>query len=161
MSNDPPKAPETELMICEIINPSDPYTLECSDFLIAAVAVAVLGRGQWGLDGPDDQSTPVLFGWDDWFAKQGVDDLNEYLTANSLAVAAVLDSVRIGSTSTRRAERIAVEYMTPQDAKKYRDRIHDDQRTSMNNIGAAAWSLAERMRGAVAVPADVEGTSTK
>lgn len=38
----------------EIINPSDPYTMEADDLEIAAVSVSFLGDGKYALEGIDD-----------------------------------------------------------------------------------------------------------
>lgn len=53
-------------MICEIINPSDPSTLETDNFLAAAVGILIVGNGNLGLstageDG-EGQSSPIMFG---------------------------------------------------------------------------------------------------
>jgi len=135
-------------MICEIINPSDAYTLECNDFLVGAVAVAVLGEGHYGLKSEDgERQTPVLLGWVRWLEEEGIKDLAEYLKQNNDAIAEALGSVRIGEAAERKAEREAVKYMTAENAEKYRLERHDAARSSMNNIGRRAWQIAQRMRG--------------
>lgn len=135
-------------MICEIINPSDPYTMECETFLIGAVAVALLGNGKMGLHSEDGElSTPILFGWDDWFKGEGVTDLSAFLDENKAIIADALRSVRIGDFADRRAEAVAIKHMTPAAVQGYRAEIHDARRTSMNDIGSRAWQLAKRLRG--------------
>ncbi|KKM88914.1 hypothetical protein LCGC14_1253980 [marine sediment metagenome] len=135
-------------MLCEIINPSDPYTMECENFVVGAVAVCLLGGGKLGLDSEDgEHSTPVLFGWDDWFKEQGISDLPSFLKQNKPAIADALDSVRIGDTKDRLAEVAATKYMTPEDAEKYRAKIHNNRRSSMNDIGSRAWQMAKALKG--------------
>jgi len=56
-----------------IINPSDPYTMEADDFKIAAVAVCLLGSGKYPLNGIDNDLNvpPFLFGGhDEWFIEK-------------------------------------------------------------------------------------------
>ena len=50
-------------MLLNLINPSDPYTLEADDFEIAAVAVCLLGAGKYpatalGNDAREDNNVP-------------------------------------------------------------------------------------------------------
>jgi len=67
-------------MICEIINPSDPYTLETNDFVAAAVAIAIVGGGTLGLKCDRTQmSSPILCGSDAWFTEKGITDLAAYV----------------------------------------------------------------------------------
>ena len=52
-------------MLFEIINPSDPYTLETDSYAAAVAAVCILGEGKYGLDpiGCDVPKVPLaLFG---------------------------------------------------------------------------------------------------
>lgn len=57
-----------------IINPSDPYTMEAYDLEVAAVAVCLLGNGKYPLDALGDDankgnSVPAFLfgGHDEWF----------------------------------------------------------------------------------------------
>lgn len=59
----------------EIVNPSDPYTMEADDLQIAAVAVCLLGNGKYMAKGQgrdDGQDVPFfLFGGvDEWFIEK-------------------------------------------------------------------------------------------
>ena len=47
------KGKRTRIVLYEIINPSDPYTLKADDFKIAAAACLILGDGQYGLESED------------------------------------------------------------------------------------------------------------
>jgi hypothetical protein len=136
-------------MICEIINPSDPYTLRCQNFLVAAVAVAFLGSGNLGLRSEDgEQSTPVLFGWEDWLKDQGIEDedLGAFAKVHRSEMADILDSVMIGDAKARQdAEAFLAELPEDKRAAWLAER-HDRRRSSANDIGAAAWSLAKRLR---------------
>lgn len=133
-------------LLCEISNPSDPYTMECEDFRVGAVAVALLGNGHYGLRcEATGQSTPVLFGWDDWLKSEGI-DIAAALNSRAEEIATALDSVRIGSAADRANEELAVLHMTPEGAKQYRAELHDRKRTSMNDIGGRAQKLAVALR---------------
>ena len=110
-----------------IINPSDPYTMEAYDLEVAAVAVSFLGGGQYALEGIDDdkgQDVPIFLfgGHDEWFVenfgKNFDDTANCVLDDRAEALARAFDSVRLG-----RAER-----------------------SSMNNIKATAERLSNAVR---------------
>ena len=137
-------------MICEIINPSDAYTLRTDDFKTAAVAIAVLGRGQMGLKNIDgEESSPVLFGWDDWLKEQGIEDLGKYIDEHTKEMADILATVLIGGKADREEVESALALMPDEEArKKWLDDRHDKRRSSMNNIGAAAWAWARKLRSA-------------
>jgi hypothetical protein len=131
-------------MICEIINPSDPYTLETDDFLCAAVAIATLGDGRLGLE-CGDQATPVLFGWKEWLNSY-IPDLEEYFNANRGRMADILDSVVIGRASERAEVDDARRKMSAGDFESWCRNRHDARRSSLNDIGKAAKELAARLR---------------
>lgn len=111
----------------EIVNPSDPYTMEAPSLELAAVAVCFLGNGKYPLTGLDDARgqdvPPFLFGGhDEWFTekfganfeavcKRAIQEQNE-------ALALTLESVTL--TSSRRS--------------------------SMNDIGGRAKKLAQAVR---------------
>lgn len=54
------------LILYELINPSDPYTFLAPNVEVAGVVVAMLGTGYGAkpVEG-DSESTPILFGWDE------------------------------------------------------------------------------------------------
>jgi len=131
-------------MICEIINPSDPYTLETDDFLCAAVAIGILGGGKLGLE-CGEQATPVMFGWDEWLASY-IQDFSEYCNANSGRMADILDSVMIGGVKERAEVDDARRKMSPGDFESWFSNRHDARRSSLNDIGKAAKELAARLR---------------
>lgn len=136
-------------MICEIINPSDPYTLETDEFLPAAAAIYWLGQGKLGLRSEDDKHcTPVLFGWSDWVAER-MPDVPAYVRENMAEMASALESVLIGTISERR-EYIAATALMPSDkVADYKEQRHDRKRSSMNDIWAAASRLAAVLRAKI------------
>lgn len=135
-------------MICEIINPSDPYTLETENFLAAAVGIALVGGGKLGLDCENPkQRTPILFGWDAWFQEQGIADLGKYLDDHAGEIADALDSVLIGNVRERELFKEALEAIADLKKKEaFRVKMQDQKRSSMNDIGTACWKTAETLR---------------
>lgn len=126
--------------IYEIFNPSDAYTMECDDFKVAAVAVAILGRGQYGIKG-----SPLLFGWDAFFEEQGI-KLDAFIAKNLEAIATALDSVLIGNETDREITMKAVALMPEVDRENFLACRHDKLRSSINNIGDNAKAIAKSLR---------------
>ena len=114
----------------EIINPSDPYTLEAEDLEVAAVALCVL-CGSCALKGIEDNEgvdvpafdIPGLPGPDEWFKEHfGVDfeaSTERVLDQRAVALVAAFDSVKLHGV---------------------------DEPSSLNDISADARELAERVR---------------
>lgn len=130
-------------MLYEIINPSDPYTMEAESLAAAMAAVAILGEGRYGLDpiGHDGSRVPVII-FGDWaehlYSQAGISPptsggLFAWLEnpANNESAAKALDSVRFGRAADRDVPR----------------EVGERRRSSMNNIGKFAWEYAEAMRG--------------
>lgn len=116
-----------------LINPSDPYTIEGADLMIVAVAACLLGDGKYGLDGiGEDEGIKmpifILAKADDWFAEKfsmNYEGAAEYcIHKRGEELAKVLESVKLTS----------------------------GRRSSLNNIGRRA----ELMAGAVREAAKVE-----
>lgn len=118
----------------EIVNPSDPYTMEAPDLEVAAVACCLLGNGKYMLTGLDDaagQDVPafVFGGHDEWFVSK--------FGANYEAVACrVLDE---------RGAELA-------DALNSIPRLRE-RRTSLNDIGSKAHAIAAAIRTRAAIDA--------
>jgi hypothetical protein len=90
----------------EIINPSDPYTIEHSDFLALAAACVLLGNGQYGLQpiGHDGERVPIFIfgGFEAWWAAHSPEaDIDDYIEKNTQAIAEAMESVSL--TSGRRS----------------------------------------------------------
>ena len=138
-------------MIYEIINPSDPYTMVCKDVRIAQAAGLLLGNGKYGLRDEDGKDTLplLLFGTAlPWVAKEfgSMEEFQEYIGANLIEIANCLETVMSFGREERVAYDEAIKTMAPEQAKAYRDKVHDKNRSSMNDIGGYAWQLAENMR---------------
>jgi len=108
-------------MLYDIINPSDPYTMEAADFEIAAAAVMLIGIGKYpALPKGEGESVPAFItgGHDQWFiGKFGRDlhgTLQHVIQHRNADLVAALESVTLGA----------------------------EERTSLNDIGGRAKSLA-------------------
>lgn len=110
-----------------VINPSDPYTMEADDLEIAAVAVSILGNGKYPLEGLDDARgqdvPPFLFGGhDEWFTE------------------------KFGGTYEQIAER-AITTRADALARAFESvTLQSERRSSMNNIGGRAAEYARAVR---------------
>lgn len=140
-------------MLFEIINPSDPYTMEAPDLEVAACAVAVLGRGAYGLNelsGDKSGNVPMfpVTGHDEWFTKQfgrNFDaSLNHVFEQRADALAKALASVFIGTAIDKRVfEQEAAGCQDEEAFQKLLTARHDAARTSVNDIGRQAWAFAD------------------
>lgn len=138
-------------MLFEIINPSDPYTMEAPDLEIAACAVCLLGSGQYGLNelGGDKTGHVPMFpvgGHDEWFTKQFGKNfgasLNAVLMTRRHVLAGALASVRVGDAALRREFDAELAKLAADDeAAMFLTAFHDSKRSSMNDIGRHAWQL--------------------
>lgn len=112
-----------------IVNPSDPYTMEADDLEVAAVAVCLIGEGKYPLEALGDDSNKgnsvpaFLFGGhDEWFQARFGGTFEAVLTRSIMertdALARALESVKLGS----------------------------ERRSSLNDIGARAQAYAQAVR---------------
>jgi len=135
----------SELKLYELANPSDPYTFYAPSVEVAGVAAAMLSTsfGATPVDG-NGESSPVLFGWEEWMKEKGID--NEWIAEHKLAIADALDSFLIGDPN-RRADVESMLEMLPDDKKaEWRGSRQDRNRTSLNQIGESAYKLAKQLR---------------
>ncbi len=149
-------------MLFEIINPHDPYTMEAPDLEIAAVAIAILGGGQYGLkelSGDKSGEVPVFLigGHDEWFVKQFGRDfaatLDIVATNRRDALVKSLASVWIGDAASRRHYNENTVGLSEEEFDIFIAQHHDIKRTSTFDIGHYAWSCAD----AIATSADITG----
>lgn len=139
----------------EIINPSDAYTFSAPDFATAAAAVLLLGEGKYGARSEDDtERLPVfLFGGSGPFIVEtfGAVGLSDWIDAHRAAIADALDSVMSYGFRERGAFDAACELLSGEALQGYRAKLHDANRSSMNDIGSRAWAIAARLREPVEV----------
>jgi hypothetical protein len=133
--------------VYEIINPSDAYTIR-GELRHAAIATLFLGDGKYGLtDADGNQAMPlfVLGGLEAWLVEKGIAP-DTFTPGDWAAVADAADSVLIGGFRDRADAEAATSRMTPGDAAAYLAERQDRRRSSMNDIGASAKSLAAKIR---------------
>jgi hypothetical protein len=126
----------------EIINPSDPYSLQSDDFILACVTVALLGMGMYGISG-----SPIVRGWEPFFREKDV-DLDEYIPANWERLADCFDSVLVGTRTQQDREVVEFKFIsqTELDREARYARWHKNKRKSANDIGAKARANAAHLR---------------
>ena len=134
-----------ERIVCEIINPSDHYTMVVTD-RAAAVAICILGEGRYSLKAPNGESVVPLFllgGHDEWMKETFGKDFGELLEATDKnLVAEHLESVVIGDREDYERSLSAID--DPAKRKKFIADWNDRKRSSMNNIGKRAAQLAKK-----------------
>jgi hypothetical protein len=142
-------------MLYEIINMSDPYTMEAHSLDVAAVACLLLGSGQYALDPFEEGAERVpmfMFGDPDpWFQQHFGKPLKQVIadvrTNKRAEIADCLDSVLIGKRRDRETYLAALALIDdPAKQQEWRDRWLDDRRSSLNNIGGRAYKIARNFR---------------
>jgi hypothetical protein len=140
-------AENTKLKLYRLINPSDPYTFYAPDLRIAACVALFLGQGAFGAQGvaDDQESSPVMFGWDAFLKEQGID--SAWIESHYAEIATALDSVFIGDERHRVDFDQMLESMPNETTREsWLAERHDRLRSSMNDIGVAAIRLAKQLR---------------
>lgn len=144
-------------MIWEITNPHDPYTIKADSFLPAAAAVLLIGEGRYGLDPVDEGERMPLFLFTDsesWL-KEKFGDFGEWLkdTANVAATAEALDSVMSVGPDERDEFDTYMARLPRPTREVYRARLHNNNRSSLGDIGTSAWELAKQLRAVAEIGA--------
>ena len=130
-------------MIYEVINPSDPVTLEADDVEVAQVACLLLGKGAYALHDEDSEEVMPLFllgGLDEW-AEQHEFDMGRIRQDKLLAVIACLESAACCEIRDRQAILAAVG-----DDHEALARYNDTKRSSLNDICGWAFKLAAGLK---------------
>lgn len=138
------------MRLYEIINPSDPYTMEVEDFREAAVGLLMLSTAfaLEPVDGKEGPRMPILaFGGMDKWLEENVcprKDIPNWVQDHREGIAKALGSVLIGKAEQRDLYRSAMDAIDdPAKREAFREKWHDTKRSSMNDIGAAAWETAK------------------
>lgn len=133
-------------MIYDIINPSDPYTIE-GEHAVCCIATAILGEGHYGLQAADGtQAMPLLLfnTAETWFPKTFGKSFADLLHATPPeALAMCLESVLCCSLK----ERLVYEASDNPAARGVLRLEWSERRSSMNNIGERAYAIAAQLRG--------------
>ena len=145
-------AADNDARVYTISNPSDKYTMR-GERDACIVAALLLGEGAYGLDDVEtgEQVLPIMLvaipeGLDEWVREHiGIagEGLAQYIRDHRRVVGDALASVVIGR---RDVYEIALAHMPAAKHKAFRAEWHDAQRTSMNDMGARAWALAEKLQ---------------
>ena len=130
----------------ELINPSDAYTFEAPNIEVAGVAAVLLspGFGAKDITPGSDESSPVLLGWEEWLKDRGIDE--DWVKSHRTELAAVYDSFLIGDMSAREDAKEVLRLLPEGEREAWRSQRQDRRRTSMNQIGEAAYAAAKRLR---------------
>lgn len=149
-------------MIYEIINMSDPYTIEAKSLDVAAVACLFLGRGQYAFDPIDDNESaevPMFMfgGTDEWcqnhFHESFQSMVDRVTKEKAVELAECFESCLIGKFAERKTYQAGIELIDdPEKREKWRNKWLEDRRSSMNNIGARAYEMAKKLREGAANP---------
>ena len=136
----------------DLSNPSDPITFYGEDLEIVALAVVMVGDGQYGADTiPESEKCVPIFlfgGCREWWLKNFNKEPQESLEkADKCAIAEILDSFLVGSNSNRAGYELVISKLNnDEDKLKWRDEYHDKTRSSMNDICSHAWKTAAKLR---------------
>jgi len=143
-------------MLYEIINPSDPYTIECSNHQVATAACFLLGHGKYAfepLDGSKELRVPIFLmgGHDEWCQEKfGMDAstlLEDVLKKQSAELIAAFESCLIGKVGDRKEFEEACKRLEGnEDIKEFKLKRHESKRSSLNDIGGNAYRYAEGFR---------------
>lgn len=128
-------------MIYDIINPSDPVTIEADDLAVAQAACLLLGEGRYGLtntEGKEVLPLCVFAGQYEEWAKGQNFDLKDILENRREQVVACLRSAMCCDISDRTAI-VAAVGTDPEALARY----NDAKRSSLNDICGRAAALAK------------------
>lgn len=139
------------MMLWEVMNMSDYYTIKSDDFAAACGACLLLGNGNYGLVpiSEDAAEMPIfLFSpvdrIDRWLSENKIADSCDALFSRREEIAAALDTVVIGDRGEYETELAKINDSGA--TLEFKSLWHKKHRTSANDIGKRAVSLAEAMR---------------
>src|SRR5579863_2871519 len=144
-------------MLYEIINPSDPYTIEADSLAVAFVACVFLGSGQYAFKALDTDGVDIplfLFGnTEEWChdhlgeSFKSVIDRVTTEPAKRGELERCLDSCLIGHEEDRKTYQAGLDLIDdPAKRERWRLRWHDDRLSSMHDIGTRAYGMVAALR---------------
>lgn len=143
---------DTEGRVYDIANPSDKCTMR-GERDACIVATLLLGERAYALTDVEtgEDVLPIMLvatpeALDEWIGEHlGVagSGLADYVREHRAPIADALASVVIGR---RDVYEIALAHIPAAEQAAFGAEWHDAQRTSMNDIGARAWAMAENLR---------------
>lgn len=132
----------------ELINPSDPYTFKAPSIEIAGLCTVMLspsfGARQVDPPNPDNERTPMIFGWDEWFANREIGE--NFINNHLQEIADAFESFLIGDINKRRDVEEMLALIPAEKQEEWKASRQDRHRTSMNRIGEAAAQRAKAIR---------------
>lgn len=134
----------------ELINPSDPYTFKAPNIEIAGLCAVLLstsfGATQVDPPNPDNERTPVLFGWNEWLKDRGINE--QFIENHLFEISEAFDSFLIGDINKRRDVEEMLALIPAEKQEEWKANRQERHRTSMNRIGEAAMRNAKAYRAA-------------
>jgi len=151
-----------KFMRYEVVNPSDPYTLEWENFKIACVVTLIVGNGRYALEPLKDggQKMPIFLmgGAVEWFKEEFGEELDDVIDNEKRDIVDCLRSIVIGSSADRDIYNETMrQFIEDSDwgveeseaQTKWRKMWHDKKLSSMNDIGGRAWEIADKLESKI------------
>lgn len=133
------------MTLYELVNPSDGYTFYAPSIEIAAACAVLLSTGFGATPSSGEgESTPVLFGWQEWLDERGID--SEWIDSHRDEIADAYESFLIGGSSERADVESMLAMLPEEKREEWRNQRQDRRRSSMNQIGEAAYAKAKQLR---------------
>jgi hypothetical protein len=142
------------LILYELVNPSDPYSFFAISDKVAAAVGIVLGEGAYAVRRHDNSERilPTLrfihpANQGEFMRETFPEGLEPFLLGSSQEIAGALDSVACISPAERADYEMCVARLASDELRQgSKLRIHDKNRSSLNDIGRRAWKMAEYFR---------------
>lgn len=143
--------PAAGTRLYELINPSDPYTFRAASREAAVLAAISLATG-FGVQeiGSEWSAGPFVLcaagEFAQWWQAEFGSDWKAWQKSHRREIVEALESFAIGNANTRLDYEAALAAIDdPEKREAFRLDRHDRRRTSTNNIGRAAWNLANML----------------
>jgi len=136
----------------EIINPSDCYTFHAESDKTARLVTLLVGQGDYECEKEDGETLGCLMFLmtSDEFKKalneMFPEGLKGFIATNKEEIIKALESVISFDRKERNTYDEALKALDPSKVEDFRAKVHDKNRSSLNDIGTYAWHLAKRMR---------------
>ena len=138
-------------MIYEIINMSDPITIEADDVRVAAIATVFVGEGAYGLHDENGETVmPIMLFGDaqealDGWCKEHEIEFDSFAEENREAIATCLETALIGDLPGRKSI-IRLMEAGGGDIREALKTWNDENSSSLNDICGRAFALARALR---------------
>jgi hypothetical protein len=143
-------------MLYNIVNPSDPYTIEAPSLDVAAMTAILLGQGNYpfrSLEGGEDVPAFAFGKGDVWCQKHFKETLmemsNRVMDTKLGEVAECLDSVLYGDAQERVEFLATTKDMDRPNFEAERAMRQLDRCSSMNDIGSLSYRMAAKLRKSI------------